>query len=432
MVPAPTCAMTLRAAHNPAVIAGRHTMRIEGWFVSYGLLGFTQNGLVPILLPLVAPGGSAAGVTYAAFSFLGLFAPVMGTWADRTGRHRDLLIWGTVGSGVLFLLFNAASIPLRIVIAAGVGLGAMAATTAGNVLAIQGLPETEWDGRVARLQRFISAGQVLGLVAAGVLAHSRPGDGFVFAGIALLAAGAIAFATAPGRVPRDSRHKPAAKPMVGGEAGAAAAHLHGHHVGWQELGAYLTMINRSLRRFLIVWLVAYPAMNGFATLFPVAMTHEFGMDPILPSSAYAIGVGISLLLYTPAGIATHRIGGGRMLMAGLAARLALLVVLAPLGVWREGWTGWVILIGFGLIQFVWPLLSVAANSLSVRLAPEARGESVGLFNAATSLAASVGSLLAGVVFGIWGFAGLAAATCLLIGAALVLAALWGMRTRLPA
>jgi MFS family permease len=407
-------------------------MRTEAWLVSYGLLGLTQSGLLPILLPLVAPGGGAAGLTYAAFSMPGLLAPIVGTWADRTGRHRDLLIWGTLGSGVLFLLFDAASLPLRIVLAAVAGLGAMAATTAGNVLAIQGLPETEWDGRVARLQRFISAGQVVGLLAAGLLARSHPGDGFVFAGVALLAACAIAYASAPGRSPRDSRDKPDARPMVGGDAGVAAAvHRHGHHVGWQELSAYLKVINRNLRRFLIVWLISYPAMNGFATLFPVAMTHEFGMDPILPSGAYAIGVGISLLLYNPVGMATHRIGGGRMLMAGLGARLVLLAALAPLGLSHRGWSGWLILIGFGLIQFVWPLLSVAANSLSVRLAPTARGESVGLFNAATSLAASVGSALAGVIFGMSGFAALTAAVCVAVAVALVLALLWVPRTRAP-
>ncbi len=99
----------------------------------------------------------------------------------------------------------------------------------------------------------------------------------------------------------------------------------------------------------------------------------------------------------------HRIGGGRMLLTGLGARLVLLAVLTPLGLWHDGWTGWLILLGFALIQFVWPLLSVAANSLSVRLAPAARGESVGLFNAATSLAASGGSALAGVIFGVTGF-----------------------------
>jgi predicted MFS family arabinose efflux permease len=217
--------------------------------------------------------------------------------------------------------------------------------------------------------------------------------------------------------------------MVGGDAGVAVAHRHGHHVGWQDLGAYLKVINRNLRRFLIVWLIAYPAMNGFATLFPVAMTHEFGMDPILPSGAYAIGVGLSLLIYNPVGMATHRIGGGRMLMAGLGARLVLLAALAPLGLSHRGWSGWLILIGFGLIQFVWPLLSVAANSLSVRLAPTARGESAGLFNAATSLAASVGSAMAGVIFGMSGFAALTSAVCVAVAVGLMLAFLWVPRTQ---
>jgi predicted MFS family arabinose efflux permease len=232
-------------------------------------------------------------------------------------------------------------------------------------------------------------------------------------------------------LPRDSRDKPHAAPMVGGDAGTAMAHRHGHRVGWQELSAYLKVINRRLRHFLIVWLIAYPAMNGFATIFPVAMTHEFGMDPILPSSAYAIGVGISLLLYTPLGVVTRRIGGGRMLMAGLAARLMLLVPLALFGRSQDQWVGGLILVGFGLIQFVWPLLSVAANSLSVRLAPTARGESVGLFNAATSLAASVGSALAGAIFGVAGFGGLAVVTSVAVAAALALTVLWVPRALEP-
>ncbi|HEY1934215.1 MAG TPA: MFS transporter [Acetobacteraceae bacterium] len=398
-------------------------MRTHGWLVSYGLLGLTQNGLLPVLLPLVAHSSTRAGVTYAVFSALGLAAPFLGTWADRNGRHRDLLIWGTIGAGLLLLAFDAAGASLRIVLVAGAGLGTMAATTAGNVLAIQGAAESEWDGRVARLQRFISGGQVLGLVGAGLLAHSRPGDGFVFAGLALLVAGGLAFASAPAGAARDPLHKPEPRPMVGGDAGATTSHR-GHRVDWHAIAAYLKVINRPLRRFLLVWLVAYPAMNGFATIFPLAMVRQFGLDPILPSNAYAIGVGLSLVLYAPAGAITHRIGGGRMLLAGLAARLVLLIALVPLGLWHDGWTATLILAGFALIQFVWPMLSVATNSLAVRLAPDARGEAVGLFNAATSLAASVGSLLAGVVFGVAGFAALAALTCIAVAAAMVLTLLW--------
>jgi MFS family permease len=399
-------------------------MRGHGWLVSYGLLGLTQNGLAPILMPLVAAGGGAAGLTYSAFSLLGLFAPVLGSWADRTGRHRDLLIWGSVGAGALLLPFGAVSEPLRIVLAAGAGLGVTATTTAGNVLAIQGFPEAEWDARLALLQRYSSAGQVIGLLVAGLLAQGYPSIGFVFAGAVLLVAGALAFVSAPGRERRDPGAKPPPRPMMGGDAGVSGPHHHGHHISWQQLGAYLSVINRRLRRFLIVWLIAYPAMNGFATLFPVAMTHEFGMAPILPSSAYAVGVAASLLLYTPAGVATHRLGGARMLMLGFGARLALLGVLAAAGLLHFGWVGWLVLVGFALIQFVWPLLAVGANSLSVRLAPTARGESVGLFNAATSLAAAVGSALAGVVFGAGGFAALAATAFVFVALALVLLGVW--------
>ena len=73
---------------------------------------------------------------------------------------------------------------------------------------------------------------------------------------------------------------------------------------------------------------------------------------------------------------------------------------------------------------VWPALAVGANSLAVRLAPSARGESVGLFNAATLLAAAVGSALAGVVFGVAGFAGLSAAAFAAVALAVVLVAAW--------
>lgn len=402
-------------------------MRNRAWLISYGLLGLTQNGLVPVLMPLVAPNAAAAGLTYAAFMLLGLLAPVLGTWADSTGRHRDLLIWGAFAAGVLLVMFDWVSELPRIVLAAGAGLGVMATTTAGNVLAIQGYPEIEWDARVALLQRYVSAGQVIGLLGAGLLARTRPGDGFVFAGVALLAAGVLAIGSAPRSAARSPDQRPPPRPMVGGDAGVSGPHHRGHHVSWQELRAYLAVINRPLRRFLIIWLIAYPAMNGFATLFPVAMTRQFALDPIWPSTAYAIGVGASLLLYTPIGTMTRRIGGARTLITGFGARLALLGTLAVVALFQSGSTAWLVLAGFALIQFVWPLLAVGANSLSVRLAPTARGESVGLFNAATSLAASVGSALAGAIFSSGGFGALCSAAFLAVGVAVVLLALWLVR-----
>lgn len=405
--------MTVAAIRAPANL----------WFVSYALLGLTQSGLLPVLMPL-ASHGSAAGLTYAAFSLLGVFAPFLGSWADRTGRQRDLLIWGAASSGLLLLFFGAVPAPVQLVLAAGAGFGVMATTTAGSVLAIQGQPEALWDARVALLQRCISAGQVMGLVAGGALARGHPAVGFVAAGAALLAAAALALLSAPSGRPRAPTDRPAPHPMVGGDAGVSRAGHRGHHLSWPEFRAALRVISRPLRRFLIVWLVAYPAMNGFATLFPAAMVRQFGLSPLWPAGVYALGVAASLFLYRPVGAATHRLGGGRALIGGIGTRLLLLGVLGVIGFAHSGLVGWAALIGFALIQFVWPLLAVGANSLAVRLAPEARGESVGLFNAATSLAAAVGSALAGPIFDWGGFGGLTVTAFLFVGAALVLSLLW--------
>jgi hypothetical protein len=45
------------------------------------------------------------------------------------------------------------------------GLGVTAATTAADVLVTQGVDARRWDERVAELQRIVSTGQVLGLLA---------------------------------------------------------------------------------------------------------------------------------------------------------------------------------------------------------------------------------------------------------------------------
>jgi predicted MFS family arabinose efflux permease len=183
----------------------------------------------------------------------------------------------------------------------------------------------------------------------------------------------------------------------------------------------LNVINRPMRLFLLIWLISYAAMNGFATLFPVVMVRQFGMNPILPSSAYAIGVAFSLAIYAPVGMMTHRLGGERTLAVGFGARLAVLGLLLALSLVHVGSAaGWVVLAGFSLIQFVWPLIAIAANSLSVRLMPTARGESVGLFNAATSLASAIGSALAGVIYDASGFKGLAAVAFMAVAAGLLL------------
>ncbi|MGH8210117.1 MAG: MFS transporter [Steroidobacteraceae bacterium] len=398
-------------------------LRREAWFGSYLFVGLAQNGLAPILLPLASKGGAASGLSYAAFALTGLTAPILGSWADRTGRHRDLLVWGCLAAAACFLVMGLVSAGLPyIALAGGAGLGVTAATTAGNVLVIQGIAQRRWDERVADLQRIVSAGQVLGLLLAGGLAASHMRLAFFFAAVALLVAAALAKVLAPRSSVQEHAAKP--QPLVGGEAGIPGPRHNEHHMGFGQLCAFLGVINRRLARFLIVWLIAFTAMNGVAVLFPVVMTRQYAMPPILPALAYAVGMGASLLLYRRVSVLTGRFGAGRILTLGLAVRLVLLACLAVFGLYHALWAGIGVLVAFGIVQMVWPLLGVSANALSVELVPAARGESVGLFNAATAVASSVGSAVGGVIFGFFGFSALSAVAFVAVGVGLWLSVTW--------
>ena len=151
----------------------------------------------------------------------------------------------------------------------------MATTTAGNVLAIQGVPEADWDARVALLQRYVSAGQVIGLVAAEDW-PSGPWPGVCGCGRRFAGRRCVGDCHGASRSATRADQQATAETNGGGRCRYHGTAHRAHHVSLQELRSFLAVITQPLRRFLIVWLIAYPAMNGFATMFPVAMTRESG------------------------------------------------------------------------------------------------------------------------------------------------------------
>jgi MFS family permease len=384
-----------------------------------------QNGVAPILFPLASHGGTDSGLSYAAFALTGLFAPIFGSWGDRKGRHRDLLIWGSVFAAIAFLpLCLLSDGPAFILFAALAGLGITAATTAGNVLAIAGLDENLWNGRIGLLQRVVSTGQVLGLLMAGLMAARHSHIAFALTFAALLGAAALAVAYAPASTIRAAHAKPLARPAMGGEAGAPGIQQNSHHASFAQLSAFLAVISRPLAQFLLVWFIAYTAMNGIAVLFPVAMTQHYGMPPIMPALAYALGVCASLATYGRVSKWTTSFGPVKILMAGIGLRLVLFALLAAFSLSHASFAGFAILVTFALIQFVWPLLAVGTIAMSVALARQAPGESIGLYNATSSIASSVGPAIAGVIFGLCGFSILSISACFTVAISALLAWLW--------
>jgi predicted MFS family arabinose efflux permease len=177
--------------------------------------------------------------------------------------------------------------------------------------------------------------------------------------------------------------------------------------------------HNGLTWFLAAWLVSYTATNGLSVMFAVAIVRDYHMSATLPTTAYAIGVALSLLLYRVVGGWETRFGAWRVLNAGLWLRALLLAGMVALAALPGDAAVVPILVCFGATQFVWPLLSVSSNSLAVTLAPAHRAESVGLLNAVTAVGATVGGGFGGVLLQS-GFVWLCAAVLMALLLALLL------------
>ncbi len=396
------------------------------WMACYVLLGFVQSGLLPVILPLAAPPGPAAGLTYAAFAATGLAAPLIGAWSDRHQKHRQILAAG-LALAVLALLAQAlpgGGTTLHMATAALTGLGVSSASTVATMFIVEVEPPPRWDAQIGSLQACISGGQLAGLLLAGLLGLRHVQLAFLLGAAFLLLAIPLAVAFAPKSTTKVDRRSLQPRPARSGDAALIGPQRSFHLVTRRALAG---LGHSGLTWFLAAWLLSYTATNGLSVMFAVAMVRGYHTAATLPTIAYAVGVGCSLLLYRAVSAWDARFGPWRVLSAGLALRALLVAAMVALAALHTGATILPLLLCFGATQIVWPLLSVSSNTLAVTLSPARRAESVGLLNAATALGATIGGILGGILLRT-GFVWLCAATL----AALLLATLlaWHPRIRL--
>ena len=72
-------------------------IRQEAWFGAYFFVGFAQNGLAPILLPLASKAGTGSGLSYASFALTGLADPGSRPLGP-TARAGIAICWSGVAS----------------------------------------------------------------------------------------------------------------------------------------------------------------------------------------------------------------------------------------------------------------------------------------------------------------------------------------------
>jgi MFS family permease len=397
------------------------------WLVCYVLLGVVQTGLLPVILPLSSPPGPAQGLTYAAFAAAGIAAPFVGAFSDRHRRHRLTLACGLGLAGLAmpahaFLAGTAA----QMATAALAGLGVSSASTVGTMFIVEVEPRERWEGMIGTLQACLGGGQLAGLLLAGALGTAHIDAAFLAGGALLLLAVPLALALAPDPVTKVERPTLAQGPARGGDAAPMGPQRSLHRLTWRALAG---LRHDGLTWFLAAWLLSYTATNGLSVMFAVAMVRQYHLAATLPTAAYAVGVGISLLLYRGAGAWDKTYGPWRLLDAGLGARIVVIAGMAALAASHAQAATLALLACFAATQVIWPLLAVASNTLAVTLSPGHQAESVGLLNAATSVGATIGGILGGVILRA-GFGWLCGAVAAALAVSLLLA--WHPKMRLDA
>ena len=381
--------------------------------------------MIPVILPLAARPGPAAGLTYAAFAAAGIAAPFVGAWSDRRRKHRQTLAVGLALAGTALLAHAIpGGIAQHMTSAALVGLGGASASTVATMFIVEVEPQARWDGQISLLQACIGGGQLAGLLVAGLLGLSYVGEAFRLGAALLLIAVPLALAVAPNPVVKVDRASLAPRPARGGDGVPAGPQRSLHRLTWRALTG---LEHSGLAWFLAAWMVSYTATNGLSVMFAVAMVRDYHAPATLPTTAYAIGVGCGLLLYRVVGGWDARFGPWRVLSAGLGLRLLVVAAMVVLAALHTGATVLPVLACFGATQVIWPLLSVSSTTLAVTLSPARRAESVGLLNAATAVAATVGGIAGGVLLRT-GFVWLCAAVAACLALALLLA--WHPKVRL--
>jgi MFS family permease len=364
------------------------------------------------MLPLIVnTAGSATkvGLVMAAFNLAGITAPLWGNLADRRRIHRLLLAGGLALTGVaLFLFSRHDSVGWWIVMAFLLSVGSAAASTVANLFIVEAHPEGEWDQRIGWLQTFYGGGQVLGLlIAAAVTATSSMQDYSL--GLAIGAGLALA-GIIPGWLKTKTPPKPA-KPMPLAiqearhtEASFTSPARTHYHFSREGLAGLKSMIKSPFGLFLVGWLLATSFAAMWFALYPMLMQKLFSVHPSVSSTAYAVGAALAMALYEPAGAWGRKFGSLRVLQAGYLLRALAFAGLFALTVVRLGGADWVSLLVCVIVILSWSLISVASTALTVKLAPVGQGEAVGLYNAATAVAGTLGAALSGVLADNLGYA----------------------------
>ncbi|KYH46292.1 MFS transporter [Branchiibius sp. NY16-3462-2] len=371
---------------------------LEPWYSAYAITGLMVLGVAPILMPVTVDaaghGATIVGLVVAAFYVGGLFAPLLGSLADRTGRQRAVFlatfpIMAVTVAGFAFTQQVWLWALLALVFG---GAGSLCGTVAG-LFVVEAHPQPEWNDRLSWFRLAYGAGQVVGLIIAAVAATHLKLGWLVTA--ALLAAGFLL-----GQI--GLPHLKPSHPGKDATAGAPSTHRHVFPV------------------FILTWLLTMTGVQTYFNVVPLIMRDAFGISASTTSLLFLVGAVVGTAIYPFCGKLANRVGPGLVLLIGLtitAASFAAMAIAHAADLPGKAAIGGAALVT-SAIAYAFEV--VAATMMIVRVTPGDQGSAMGLLNGIIAAGAVIGAVAPSFLAEKWGYPALpAVALAVLIVAAAV-------------
>jgi MFS family permease len=374
---------------------------MEPWFSAYGLVGMLVLGVGPILIPVTVDAAhgdaTAVGLVVAAFYVGGIVAPLIGDFADRTGRQRLLFLAGYPVMAAAALGFGLADrVALWVFFALIAGAAGAATGSIAGLFIVESHPQAEWNNRIGWFQLAYGSGQVLGLViAAAAVNHLRLG--WVLTALLMLAGAAL------GRIglPR----LPAAAPKASSNRSTA--------VGLRRA------LGSSFGLLLLTWLLTMTGVQTFFNVVPLVMKAAFDVSASASSLLFLVGAAIGTLAYPLCGRTADRFGAGPLLGAGLILVIAAFGAMSVASITHPGGRAVVGAIGLVVAAVAYSFLVVATTMLVTRLTPWSEGSAIGLVYGLIAAGAVIGAIVPSFVAKAFGYDALPALAAGILIVALV-------------
>ncbi|WP_221073874.1 MFS transporter [Agarivorans aestuarii] len=368
---------------------------LEAWYTAHLCYGIIQLVFIPILIPtfILDKTGSPTqvGIAMGILGLSGLLAPVLGGLADKYRAHRAAQLIGLAAIAISALVFalSGASFMLHLLAAVFLGLGSASLLMINPAFIVSGGYEAEEEAsKLTLLNQVAIVGSLLAGIGLAALTEAGVSFELRFAVMFLIPLLALLVTAATNQ--------------------QAAARIKVEQVSeGSEAGGIMQVV---FSRFGLILLAIFFVSVGQGVItgqFPNYMAEVFKVDAAMSSMALSVSAVVSLLLLSLVGKAMAKVGGEKVWLLAVVAKVVVMIGLAGLAIYADQFAAYlplalylVYLQGVTTVDMVQPAIAAKASRAGA-------GMTQGLLMFAIAGAYAGGNVLSGISADSFGWSSLA-------------------------